>query len=197
MKTKKDEQHSSTEDGEGLSQSKKPTTLRRVGEVGLSIINPFSDLMVIYRTGIKPIGDKLRVLREQLSRRSVTQESLSWTEAVQRSGRPAEQLLRTFRRIRTVWWLVMVLTGAFAFLLCLMLIAANSGLPLGTLIRAVITDLVLGSIASFSMAKVLSANVRLWQLSTRRVSVEECGTFQDYKAENPIWLQLVTPKSAY
>lgn len=197
METEKDEHHRFTEDGEGLSQAKKPTSLRRVGQVGLSIINPFSDVMVIYRTGIKPIGDKLRVLREQLSRRQVTRESLSWAEAVQRSGRTAEQLLRTFRRIRTVCWLAMVLTGAFALLLCLMLIAANSGLPLGTLIRAVITDLILASIASFSMAKVLSANVRLWQLSTRRVSVEEGGTFQDYKAENPIWLQLVNPKSAY
>lgn len=194
MKTEVEGGQSPTGAPESVSSPKKPTALSRVGHVGLSIINPFSDVMVIYRTGLKPIGTKLRALREQLVDRSATQESLSWAEAVERSGRSVEQLLRTFRRIRTVWWLVMVLSGAFAALLFLMLIGANISLPLGTLIRAVITDLVLASISSFSLVKVLSANFRLWQLNSGRVSVEERGTFQDYRAENKMWFQLVSPK---
>lgn len=190
MKTETDERHPSTERGGSL--------LRRAGSLALAFLNPLSDLMVIYRTGIKPIGVKLRILRDQLDRRRTTnQELLNWEEAVQRSGRSAEQLLCTFRRIRTVWWLVMVFTGALALMLCLMLIAANINLPTGTLIRAAITDLILGSIGALSLAKVLITNVRLWQLSTRRVSVEEGGTFQDYRAENAVWLQVMNPKPSY
>ena len=49
-------------------QTYKPSPLRRAGQVGLAILNPFSDLMVIYRTGIQPAVAKLRILRAQLKR---------------------------------------------------------------------------------------------------------------------------------
>lgn len=197
MATEKEKTQPSAADVEGFNAMPKPTMLRRAASVGLSFINPFSDLGVIYRTGVKPLSEKFRILREQLADRSAYQESLDWTEAVQRTGRSAEQLLRTFRRVRTVWWVVMVVSGALSVMLFLMLLAANANLPLPTLIRAAITDLISASISLFSLVKVLNANVRLWQLSNRRVSIEEHGTFQDYRAENLMWLQIVMPKPKY
>ncbi|POP85042.1 conjugal transfer protein TraX, partial [Pseudomonas syringae pv. avii] len=43
------------------------TPLRRAGHVGLSILNPFSDLAVIYRRGIKPTAQKLKLLKTLLT----------------------------------------------------------------------------------------------------------------------------------
>lgn len=183
-------------------QAQAPSLARRVGRVGLAFINPFSDLAVIYRTGIKPLGVKLEVLREQLvrlrvMRKAKPQEQLNWTQAVQRSGRPIEQLLIAFRRKRITAWLVMVAAGSIAFLLLLMILYTSAGLTLGTIYRAAIADAVLASIATLSMVKVLEANYRLWQLASRRVSLEEQGTFQDYTAETDMWLQVMTKSAPY
>mgnify|MGYP000651315382 CR=1 FL=1 len=177
-------------------QTYKPSPLRRAGQVGLAILNPFSDLMVIYRTGIQPAVAKLRILRAQLKRTHVSSEQLSWAQAVERSGRPVEQLQKAFRRKRIAWWSVMLVTGSLSLLLLLMILA-NLGLPTVTIIKAVVTDAVLVTAALFSFVKVLEANYRLWQLATHRVSLEELGAFQDYKAENSLWLQVVTVISKY
>jgi hypothetical protein len=179
-----------------------PSVARRVVRVGLAFINPFSDLAVIYRTGIKPLGVKLEVLREQLvrlrvMRKAKPQEQLNWTQAVQRSGRPIEQLLIAFRRKRITAWLVMVAAGSIAFLLLLMILYTSASLTLGTIYRAAIADAVLASIATLSMVKVLETNYRLWQLASRRVSLEEQGTFQDYSAETDMWLQVMTKNAPY
>lgn len=177
-------------------QTRKPSPLRRAGQVGLSILNPFSDLMVIYRTGIKPGVAKLRILNSQLKRMGGSSEQLSWVQAVERSGRPVEQLQKAFRRKRMAWWSVMMVTGPLALLLLLMMLA-NLSLPVITIIRAAVTDAVLVTAALFSFVKVLESNYRLWQLVTHRVSLQERGTFEDYRAENNMWLQVMTPISSH
>lgn len=176
--------------------AQKPTMAKRVGQVGLSILNPFSDLAVIYRTGIKPVAVKLQILREQLKRNPASTEQLNWAEAVERSGRSVAQLKKAFRRKRMAWWSVMFVTGSLAVLLLLMTLA-NSSLPAMTITRAAITDLVLAAAALFSFVKVLDANYRLWQLASERVSLEECGTFLDYKVENDVWLQVMMPSASF
>ncbi|MBX8493189.1 conjugal transfer protein TraX [Pseudomonas cichorii] len=180
-----------------ISQDEGPTPLRRAAQIGISFINPFSDLMVIYRTGIKPIGGKLRNLREQLQGSSTVKEELSFTQAVARSGRSEEQLKQAYTRIRTLWWCVMVVACSLSLVLLLMLVAANVDLPTITLARAIVADLVLISLGLFSFAMVVKANYRLWQLATRRVSVEERGTFEDFKTETRMWSQVMTPTVAY
>ena len=174
----------------------KPSTLRRVGHVGLAFINPFSDLMVIYRTGLKPTLTRVADLREQLRRRSSNLEELTWTQAVQRSGRSVEHLQRTFRRGRLLWWGVMMVTGGLSAALLLMSAAAYAELPSGTLLRAATAALVLTSISAYSVARVIAANFRLWQLKVQRLSVEEHGTFFDYRHECAMWRQVVTIKTS-
>lgn len=175
------------------AQDTRSSPLRRAVQVGLAVLNPFSDLMVIYRTSGKPVIEKLRILRDQLKRNRVVGEQLSWAQAVEKSGQPVEQLQKVFRRTRMMWWFAMTVTSALMFILLLML-AANTGLPWLTLLKAGVTDVLLASLAFFSGVKVLEANYRLWQLATQRVNPDERGTFQDYSAENSKWSQVLTFK---
>ena len=169
------------------------TPLRRAGHVGLSILNPFSDLAVIYRRGIKPTAQKLKLLKTLLSTASATTEAdavgVSCSVAVARSGRTIEQLLTSYNRIRTAWWCLMMVSASLSVLLLAMLLA-NFSLPLSTFLRATVTLLVLGAIASGGFVKTLIATYRLWQLQNRRVSVAERGTFNDFLIENR-WCRLV------
>lgn len=181
----------------GIEHKPEPSLARRAGQVGLAFINPFSDLAVIYRTGIQPLGFKLRVLRDQFKTSKAPKELLSCAQAVARSGRTVEQLLTAFRRKRMAWWVVMLGMGSFAFLLLLMMLYTSSSLPAQTLVRAILTELTLVIVALLGWAKVVEANYRLWQLSTQRVSLEERGTFQDYKAEADLWLQVMTLSAPY
>ncbi|WP_189662943.1 conjugal transfer protein TraX, partial [Pseudomonas amygdali] len=170
------------------------TPLRRAGHVGLSILNPFSDLAVIYRRGIKPTAQKLKLLKTLLSTASATTEAdavgVSWSVAVARSGRTIEQLLTFYNRIRAAWWCLMMFSASLSVLLLAMLLLANFSLPLSTFLRATVTLLALGAIASLGFVKTLIATYRLWQLQNRRVSVAERGTFNDFLIENR-WCRLV------
>lgn len=178
-----------------------PSMARRVGRVGLAIINPFSDLAVIYRTGIKPVGVKLGVLQEQMAslramRKNKSKESLTWAQAVASTGQSVAQLQAGFRRLRRIWWLLMVGISPVAVFLLLNILFTASNLPVQTLLRAITVDAALITLAMLSVAKVLNNDYRLWQLASRRVSIEEQGTFQDYAAEQRIWRQVVTPFTA-
>ncbi|KPX03655.1 conjugal transfer protein TraX [Pseudomonas savastanoi] len=169
------------------------TPLRRAGHVGLSILNPFSDLAVIYRRGIKPTAQKLKLLKTLLTPASATTEAdavgVSWSVAVARSGRTIEQLLTSYNRIRAAWWCLMMFSASLSVLLLAMLLA-NFSMPLSTFLRATVTLLALGAIASLGFVKTLIATYRLWQLQNRRVSVAERGTFNDFLAETR-WCRLV------
>lgn len=180
-----------TESKTGPRTAEPASPLRRVGQVGLALINPFSDLEVMYRSGLKPTLVKLQALREQKRTRVV--ESLDWAQAVQRSGRTPEQLVRWFRGIRLFWWCVMTIAGSLSALLLLMLLAAHADLPAITLKRAITTDLLLFFACTLATLKVMTANFRLWQLAMRRVSLDEGGSFKSYRQEQRIWLQVVTP----
>lgn len=173
-----------------------PTPLRRVARVGLSVINPFSDFAVIYRTMIKPVATKLVTLSNLLTGDAQARESLTWAQAVACSGLSADQLLSLFRVKRRLWWLLMVTAGFFAIALSLMILAAGD-LPGQVLLRAVVMAAVTAMLAIGSSLKVLSFNFRLWQLVKRRVSLEEGGSFQHYQAEENVGLQVVTINPPY
>lgn len=163
---------------------KKPVTpLRRVGQVGLDLINPFSDLVVIYRTGVMPVVARFKLLREILSQRTRVRETLNWEQAVERAGKPIEQLQKTFKITRGAWWVVMSVPGALAILLLLMVLATKLDLPSSTLFRAGMAILVLAALSSVGFVQALVATYRLWQLQTQRVSEEERGTFKDFLSE--------------
>lgn len=174
------------------SQTDEKTTRvpwKRAGSLGLTILNPFSDLGVIYRKGVKPTVGNARAALAFLKSRSDSSESLDWAQAVERSGKTAEQLATNFRRIKICWWSLMMLCGGIALMLLAMMLF-NLDLPGDTLMRVAKTILLLAIFAGVAFVKTLTAVYRLWQLQTRRVSESEGGTFKDFLSQNQ-WLRLV------
>ncbi|WP_162881318.1 conjugal transfer protein TraX [Pseudomonas coronafaciens] len=179
---------------ENRNKSKVTPPLRHAGQVSLAILNPLSDLTVIYRRGIKPSWEKLKLLKSLLTPTSATTDEdavgVSWSVAVARSGRSIDQLLTAYSRIRTAWWCLLMVSISLSVLLLAMLLLANFSLPLSTFLRASAMLLVLGAVASLGFVKTLIATYRLWQLQEQRVSVAERGTFKDFLAETR-WCRLV------
>lgn len=169
----------------GQASDKQPATpLQRAGRVGLSIINPLSDLGVIYRKGVLPVADRFKLMRQLLTRARNQPDSpgVSWKEAVERSGRTADQLITYQKYIRAAFWVVMVIGIGLSSIL-LILLLANSSLPIAVVIRAVVMILVLAGAGSLGFTLALVSTYRLWQLQEHRVSVAERGTFKDFLAE--------------
>ncbi|MDY7563405.1 conjugal transfer protein TraX [Pseudomonas sp. AB6] len=189
-----DPSNSPTAGGDAVDghEKKSVTSLRRAGQIGLSLINPFSDLMVIYRKGVVPTLDRMKLLREIVTPSTAVRELLSWAQAVQRAGKPIEQLRISFKRIRAAWWFLMAVPGILSILLLMMVMATKFNLPSGTLIRALVTTLVLVALGGIGFVKTLVATYRLWQLDAQRVSEEEHGTFKDFLTENRWFLQVLT-----
>lgn len=185
MKTDRSEKNSESKPNE----EKTATPLKRAGSIGLSILNPFSDLFVIYRKGVKPTVGKTREAFALLKSQSAATESLDWAQAVECSGKTAEQLATNFRRIKICWWSLMMLCGGIALMLLAMTLM-NLDLPGDTLMRVAKTILLLAIFAGVAFVKTLTAVYRLWQLQARRVSEGEGGTFKDFLSQNK-WLRLV------
>ncbi|KAA3532677.1 MULTISPECIES: conjugal transfer protein TraX [Pseudomonas syringae group] len=182
---------SQTESGAAQEDKKPRTPLRQAGSVGLSILNPFSDLAVLYRRGVKPGVGRLQQAWTLLNREKTPAESLDWSRAVALSGKTPEQLHTNFRRIQVGWWFLMMSAGGLAIVLLAMVLLVQ-GLPGSTLLRAVQTTLVLASLSAAGFVKALIATYRLWQLQTRRVSESEGGTFRDFRAQNRWVRQVIT-----
>lgn len=177
---------------EQTQEDQKPRTpLRQAGSVGLSILNPFSDLAVLYRRGVKPSAGRLQQAWALLHQEKTAAESLDWSRAVALSGRTPEQLHTNFRRIQVGWWFLMMSAGGLAIMLLAMVLIAQ-GLPGSTLLRAVMATLLLASLSGAGFVKALIATYRLWQLHTRRVSESEGGTFRDFLAQNEWVRQVLT-----
>lgn len=167
------------------ASDKQPATpLQRAGRVGLSIINPFSDLGVIYRKGVLPVADRFKLMRQLLTRATNRPDSsgVSWKEAVERSGRTADQLITNYKYIRAAFWGLMVIGVGLSSIL-LILLLANTSLPIAIVIRAVVMILVFAGAGSLGFTLALVSTYRLWQLQEHRVSVAERGTFRDFQAE--------------
>ncbi len=191
MKTDAKNTDDKADDKTSQSDKKPATPLRRAGRVGLSILNPFSDLGVIYRQGLRPTTGWVRQAWAMLKQPSTPGPSLDWEQAVKASGKPVEHLQATFKRIRIAWWCVMVIGSGLALSLTVMVLLAQ-GLPTGTLLRAVMTILLLAGLGGVGFVKTLVATYRLWQLQTRRVSKLEGGTFQDFHAETRWFRKVLT-----
>ncbi|EIV2915488.1 TPA: conjugal transfer protein TraX [Serratia marcescens] len=158
---------------------------RRVGKVGVALVNPLSDLGVIYRSGVRPILNNLARARAMIrARQQVKREPLTWSQAVAAAGVPIEQLRTNYVRIRAFWWFLMLVCGGLSLILSLMLLASFTTLPGAILLRATIAALILVLLGAAGYVKALIATYRLWQLTTRRVSAEEKGTFEDFRSEN-------------
>lgn len=166
---------------------------RRAGKATVAILTPWPEIKTLYRRAVLPGWQHLQRIGELVrAKKGAGQERLGWAQAVAASGLTAEQLVRNFRRLRAAWWCLMALTGLLATMLLLMLLAAGSTLPAVTALRAVVALLVLLSLAGVGGVKTLVATWRLWQLTERRVSRAERGTFRRFLAENRWGRQVLT-----
>ena len=169
------------------------SSLRRVGKVGLSLVNPFSDLGVIYRGSMRPILNNLGRVREVVrERRQVDREALTWAQAVAAAGVSVEQLRTNYVRIRAFWWFLMLVCGGLSLILLLMIMVSVVSLPGSVLLRATIASLILALLGAAGFVKALIVTYRLWQLNKQRVSKEEKGTFGDFRSENRCCRQVVS-----
>jgi hypothetical protein len=157
------------------------STSQRVKKIAINVINPFSDVKVIFEKGFLPIWEKIKFMGGDKSR-SVNTEELTFNQAVQRSGKSIPDLLAIYKKRQYVWTVLMFVMGIPPILFSLMILIA-SDLPTVTLYRALITSLIMAATAFYSYVQVLLAVYRHWQLSRQRVSIAEGGTFDDFAKE--------------
>lgn len=98
---------------QGTKNGRPPTALKRARRLGLSLLNPLSDLGVIYRYGVRPVQERVAGLQ------------------------------RRYACYRVLWWLLMVVCGVPAVILGLMLVMSRGEVPLIVLARAGVTWLLL------------------------------------------------------
>lgn len=168
---------------------------RHVKKTLLAIINPMSDLKFIYRHALRPVVEKLRHLRKKKSAgdEAYTGAPLSFSQAVAQSGKSVDELMRHYRSSRSFWWVLMVLAGGLAIILMLLLLAGSHGLPLSTFLRATGIELIFLSGAAVGAVKTAEATWHLWQLSARRVSVADGGTFGEFWSANHGYRSVIVP----
>ncbi|MEB8059267.1 conjugal transfer protein TraX [Pseudomonas fulva] len=154
-----------------------------------SIVNPLSDVGVIYRKGLLPTLERLKVLSQLTSRDEEPKAELNFNEAVALSGRSVVQLLKDYKRIRAVWWMLMTIPAALVLALSVLLLLAPN-VPSGTTLRACMTGLVLFAFSMVGFVKGLVTSYRIWQLENKRLSAVEGGTFKCFMSENR-WIRLV------
>lgn len=166
-------------DNDSSDSPERASTVKRALTVGIAIINPFSDLKVIYNSGFKPLTLKLKDLIAFVRPRTGPVEILNFDQAVQRSGKTVAELKISYRRKQLLWSVPMICLGALSLILFSMILLA-SNLPTVTMIRASASALIMAALAFYSYSRVLGAVYRHWQLINQRVSISEGGTYSDF-----------------
>lgn len=155
-----------------------------------NIFLPLSDVRYTKNKIIPSLAKQLqrmRVARKLLARRR-HQPGLSWAEAVAASGMDTAGIGRRQLRRKKLYLAmaavpVLMAAGLFLAVLASGIYAA----PL--LIRLGIMTVVLVMLGSIPLLQAVVCTWRLWQLRERRVSVEEKGTFTDFRRETA-WIRL-------
>lgn len=160
---------------------------KRAGWIALNIFTPASEIKNMARyTGNSASGlwERLRVVTS--GGKAGDYRPADWSQAIADCGLSAEMLARNFRINRWLWWSLMWLTCLPAVgMLAMCLLAATSGVISGTgWVRIGCVFLVLFMMAATSFVQALAASYRLWQLTEKRVSASEKGSFKDYLSES-------------
>nr|WP_218167132.1 conjugal transfer protein TraX [Cedecea sp. P7760] len=106
-----------------------------------------------------------------------------WSQAVADSGQTPERLARNLRLSRWIWWGLMWLTGLPVAGFLFALIAASSSIGGTGWLRVGCVILVLMLLSATGFVQALASGYRLWQLTEKRVSASENGSFQAYLHE--------------
>ncbi|EBQ8894936.1 conjugal transfer protein TraX [Salmonella enterica] len=130
---------------------------------------------------------RMRVAKKLLARRR-RQPGLTWAEAVAASGMDAAGIERGQLRRKKLYLAMAAVPVLMALGLFLAVLA--SGIYVAPLlIRLGVITVVLVGLGSIPLLQAVVCTWRLWQLRERRVSVEEKGTFTDFRRENA-WIRL-------
>lgn len=107
---------------------------------------------------------------------------LSFEQAVVSSGLSVTDLLRRFKRRKVMCLILAAIPSLFAIGFFLAIIVSGIYTSL-VLVKGFVLILVLLSLAAVPFVQALVCTWRLWQLNSRRASIEERGGFRDFLAE--------------
>ncbi|WP_413484658.1 conjugal transfer protein TraX [Morganella psychrotolerans] len=156
---------------------------RKVAGVGWAILNPFSDIKILYRQCITSPLQHLNRIKILFRGNKDQPHELTWEQAVANTERSVEELIRNHGHLRKIWWLFMMITGCLSTVLIILLLISFRDLPEVTIQRAAVTTFILMQLTAIGFVKALLFTYRLWQLTENRVSKEEKGRFSHFIAE--------------
>lgn len=161
-------------------------TAKRAGWIALNVFLPAWEVASWSRHAGRNVSRLWQRLREVTAGRGAGDyRPATWSQAVEDTG-----LARNFRIGRWFWWGLMWFTGLPAAGFLLMLVAAGSGISGTGWLRVGCVLLVLVMLAATGFVQALAVSYRLWQLSEKRVSAEERGSFRDFLQETR-WCRVV------
>lgn len=164
---------------------------KRAGWIALNIFLPAWEVSSWSRHAGRNVSRLWQRLREVTAGRGAGDyRPASWAQAVADSGLTPERLARNLRISRWIWWGLMWLTGLPVAGFLLMLIAAGSSISGTGWLRVGIVTCVLLLLAATGFVQALGVSYRLWQLTEKRVSASENGSFQAFLQETR-WRRLV------
>lgn len=159
-------------------------TPKRVGWIALNVVLPAWEVSSWTRHAGNNISRLWQRLHEVTAGRGAGGYRPSdWSQAVADSGRSPERLARNMSISRWIWWSLMWLTGLPVMGFLMMLIAAGSSIGGTGWLRVGCVMLVLMLLSVTGFVQALAVSYRLWQLTEKRVSASEDGSFQAYLQE--------------
>lgn len=168
-------------------------TPKRIGWIALNVMLPAWEVSSLTRHAGKNVSRLWQRLREVTADRNAGDyRPANWSQAIADSGQSPERLAKNLRISRWIWWALMWLTALPVFGFLMMLIAAGNSIG-GTgwlRVGCVITVLMLLSVTGFVQA--LATSYRLWQLTEKRVSAEENGSFHAFLQETRWCRQVIS-----
>lgn len=167
---------------------------RRASYRVANVLMPLGEITSLGKLTARSLGTTFKRVAKVLDiHREEKQTQLTFEEAVAASGRTEPQLLRKYLCFKRLWW-VTALAGAIIIpLLLVMITLAIHTLPVVTLIRAVTFVLIFSAITAIAATRVVISDFRRWQLSTRRLTPEDKGTFADFRRETDWITQCLLP----
>lgn len=164
---------------------------KRAGWIALNIFLPAWEVSSWSRHAGKNVSRLWQRLREVTAGRGAGDyRPASWAQAIADSGLTPERLARNLRISRWIWWGLMWLTGLPVAGFLMMLIAAGSSISGTGWLRVGIVMCVLLLLAATGFVQALGVSYRLWQLTEKRVSASENGSFQAFLQETR-WRRVV------
>ncbi|WP_168403362.1 conjugal transfer protein TraX [Erwinia amylovora] len=159
-------------------------TVKRVGWIALNAVLPAWEASSVTRHAGRNVSRLWKRIREVTAARGAGgYHPADWSQAVADSGLSPARLARNLRISRWIWWGLMWLTGLPVLGFLLMLIAAGSSIGGTGWLRVGCVMLVLTLLAAAGFVQALAISYRLWQLTEKRVSASEKGSFQAYMQE--------------